>query len=310
MKFMKKLFALLLVAILAVALCSCGSKNVVAPNSEQYAKGNDGYSFYDRNAAESPASDEKMSPSDPSASEDYSRKIIKTQYLTLETLSFDAGMAKIEQLVKEYGGYFSSSEVSNGSSLRYYDYYSSSNRKAVLSIRVPSESLEQFTAAVSGNFNVLSSRLSTEEITDMYYDLQAQLKAYKDQETRLLALEDKANTLQELLTIENQLTNVRSSINYISSRIQYYDKAVDMSFVNITLYEVEEYQEVDDPTYGERVGEAAGGSWVAFAEFFGDLFVGILWTLPFIILAAGITVLVIVLVKRHNKKTKSGTENK
>lgn len=310
---MKKAISIFIALIFVVSLCSCGASKSESSSNGYYQTNGKYYS--------SPTSDaisKEYSASDRSSSgesmesytdaDDYSRKLIKTQYMYLETLSFDAGIDIINRLVGNYGGYYSSTEISNGNSLSYS--YRSRSRTAEFTVRVPSAELEKFISDLSEQFNVLSSRLSTEEVTDTYYNLKAQLNSLLDQEARLIALEEKAGTLQELLTIDSKLTEVRSSINYVSSRLQYYDKAVDMSFVYITLYEVEEYEKVDDPTYGERVGKAAGGGWVAFAEFMGNVFVVFLWALPFILTAGVITAAVVIIVNKTNKKKNAAKEEK
>ncbi len=149
---------------------------------------------------------------------------------------------------------------------------------------------------------MLSSRLSTEDVTDTYYDLKAQFESLKQQEARLEELRAKAATLSELITIDDKLTSVRSNINYVSSRMQYYEKAVDMSYVNITLYETTEYVQTSEPTFGERVGKAISDGWAAFLTFFRVVIIVFLTVLPFLIVGGGIAAAVIVIRKRTKSK--------
>ena len=246
----KRVIAITFALFVVFALCSCGesarpySVDSITPsnsmkNTSALAAGE---SYY---GGDSYSSDSQVYENETS---DYSRKIIKHQNLYLETLEFDKGLEDIEILVGSYGGYYASSEIST----------SGSTRRATLSLRIPSSKLDEFVSGItkSETFNIRSTSLSTEEVTETYYDLKAQLDSLMDQEARLNVLMDKAANLSELLTIENKLTSVRTQINSVSSKIQYYDKAVDMSFVNITLYEVKEYIPDDPPTYFERVALA------------------------------------------------------
>lgn len=292
----KRVIAIAFALFVVFALCSCGASSrpdSVDSFTPSYSMKNTsaistGESYY---GGDSYSSDPQVYENETS---DYSRKIIKHQNLYLETLEFDKGLEDIEILVGSYGGYYASSEVST----------SGSTRRATLSLRIPSSKLDEFVSGItkSETFNIRSTSLSTEEVTETYYDLKAQLDSLMDQEARIKALMDRAATLSELLTIENKLTSVRTQINSVSSKIQYYDKAVDMSFVNITLYEVKEYIPDDPPTYFERVGEAIGGAWKVFASFVGDIFVGILWAFPFILVIGGILVVAIIVSRKRFKK--------
>ena len=301
---MKKFFCLVIAALMAVMLVSCGNKGASSINPSS------GY-VADRESANAPTKEyvTDVDYAGDNSAEEYSRKIIKTQNLSLETLEFDEGVKTIEATVEKYGGYLSSSEIANGTSIRYY--YSSSSRTASFSVRVPAEMLDGFVKEISEKFNVLSSRLSTEEITDTYYDLKAQYDSLKQQEERIEEMMKKADKLSDLITLDNKLTEIRSKMNYVWSRIQYYDKAVDMSFVNITLYEVQKYAEVQDPTYGERVGEAAGGGWSAFVSFMGEIFIGFLYVFPFLLISGGVAIAVIFIIKGIKKKkaNKSNGDN-
>ena len=288
---MKKFISILFVFAIVFALCACGAGSGTPIDGtwpRDYSP-----SYEEKNSSGSAASDTDYAPKDEN---DYSQKLIKTHYLTIETLDFDKGTGTIAELVSKYNGYFSSSNVSN-----------SGSRTANYTIRVPSTSLEQFVKEVSGSFNVLSSKLSTDDVTDTYYDLKAQFDSLKQQEARLEQLMTHAETLSELITIDDKLTSVRSSINYVSSRMQYYEKAVDMSFVYITLYETKEYEKMDEPTFFERVGTAIGSGWTAFIAVVGDIFIGLLYAFPFLIIPGVIIGVVLFVYYRNQKKKKNNS---
>jgi len=290
---MKKIVLVMLALVFAFALCSCGnsSSNVVEwDNSPSYAN-KSSFEVVDKNTT---AVDTDYASKE---ADEYSQKLIKTQTLVLETLDFDAGTDKIAELVSKYDGYFSSSNVSN-----------SGLRNATYTVRVPADTFENFVKEISNSsFNVLSSKLSTEDVTDTYYDLKAQLNSLEQQKERLEALRAKASTLSELITIDDKLTSVHSNMNYVSSRMQYYEKAVDMSFVNITLYETKEYVQMSEPTFGERVGEAISNGWSAFLSFIRLVVIVFLTVLPFLIVCGGIAVAVIIVNKRKKMKKSAKT---
>ena len=63
------------------------------------------------------------------------------------------------------------------------------------------------------NASVLSKKLSTEDITTAYYDLEAQLESLLEQQARIEKLMDEATNFSYLLELEDKLTSIRMHIN-------------------------------------------------------------------------------------------------
>lgn len=303
----RRIIAVILVLVTAFALCSCAEGKQAAYRDDSTSiRPSNGAMYSDKTSAEGyPIQDTDGSEIMKSDVEDYTRKIIKHQYLTVETLTFDAALSKIDALVAELGGYYASTDISSGSTYGY-GYYSE-NRYAQLSIRIPENKIDDFVKAISSTdtFNVTRNSLSTEEVTDTYYDLKAQLSALMDQEARLTALMNEAKNLSDMLAIESKVTSVRKEINAVSSRIQYYDKAVAMSFVDIKLNEVKKYEPTKEKTFFDKVGEAFVGAWEVFASFLEGAFLVLLWILPFVLVLGGVAAIIIVVVIRNKKKKKA-----
>lgn len=304
----KRIIAVTFILALVFALCSCGASESY---TSDYINGKGsalpGKAYYDSPSSTSDMLWENESDNvQKSEGEEFSRKIIKRQYLTVETLTFDEALAKIYGYVEDLGGYFASTDISNNSIRGYY----SSTRRAALSIRVPEDKLEALVAKISSTdtFNIVRNSLSTEEVTDTYYDLKAQLDALMAQEARLTELMNEASNLSDMLLIESKLTSVRKEINSVSSRIQYYDKAVAMSFVSITLDEVEKYEPTKEKTFFDKVGEAFVGAWEVFGDFLQGAVIVFLWILPFVITLGVVAAIVIVIVLRNKKKKAKAKE--
>lgn len=306
----KRVILVILSLLFVFALCSCGAGSQAEPTSGVSVRNSGGGWYSDKATSaesyyEKPDGTPEIQPSD---GEEFSRKIIKRQYLTVETLAFDEALAKITGFVSDMGGYFAATDISNNSIRGYY----SNVRRATLSVRIPEDKLEAFVAKISSSdtFNILRNSLSTEEVTDTYYDLKAQLDALMAQEARLTELMNEAKNLSDMLTIENKLTSVRREINSVSSRIQYYDKAVAMSFVEITLDEVEKYEPTKEKTFFDKVGEAFVGAWEVFGEFLSGAVIVFLWILPFVLTLGVIAAIVIVVVLKNKKKKAKAKEQK
>ena len=273
---MKKIVALILMfCMLCLLFVSCGSNG--AANDAGYSKA-EGDIYYSESSEQSTST---TVVTDQKVEED--RKIIKTYNLSLETKKFEQDSSFIVSKAEELGGYIANSSVS-GNRL---SSESGGSRSARYTVRIPAASLDAYIEAVSQVCNVYSSSLTTEDITDSYYGIQAQLDSLVIQEQKLTAMLAEAKTLQEMITLDDKLTAVRSEINSLNYRLQSMDKSVNYSYVYINLTEVQEYH-VEEQSYFQKLGEAIIDSANNFIEVIGDIVIFLVWVLPFGIVLAGI----------------------
>lgn len=296
---MKKSISLLLVLLMALLIfASCGNSS----NSKSgYSSGilpssADGAGF-DKNTADEAYPDTLPAKDTSTALVDDTRKIIKTFRIDMEAKDFDKLTSAITAEVAAMGGYISDSTLTGGKTSDY-----AAVRRANYTVRVPSSKAEAFIERISGEGNVLRSTLSTDDITDAYFDYKARLDSLVLQEERLLAMLEKAATLDYMLQIEDKLASVRAQINSIHSQMQRMDKSVDYSFIYLSVNEVVKYQPVTEPTYFTKLGDAFAGAFAFFGDFFSSLLLGIVWALPFLLLAAVIVTVIIVLKRRRKAK--------
>lgn len=284
---MKKIIVLiLLLSTFCLLFTSCGSGDVM--NEIGKSEG-----FVDNDYEGGTTPDEVV----PDEKEEDNRKIIKTYHLSLETKKFDQDSAFIVSKVKELGGYVSESSVS-GNRLSYED---GGSRHARYTLRVPAKSLDAYIEAISEACNVYSSSLTTEDITDSYYGIQAQLDSLVLQEQKLNSMLAEAKNLQDMITIDDKLSSVRSQINALNYKLQNMDKSVNYSYVYINLSEVREYHK-EETKYIQKLGDAIVDSAKNFVDFLGNFVIFFVWVLPYGIMIAAIAILVIFLEKRSRKK--------
>jgi hypothetical protein len=206
------------------------------------------------------------------------RKLVYTGSMDLETKEFDESLAEILALVGENGGYVSSQEVS-GASMRYQG--SSYERTATLTVRIPSADFERVMTDVAGICNMTSQSMWVEDISDTYYDTQAHLDTLKLQEERLLAILEQATQLDDIITIESSLSDVRYQIESITAKLRRMDNRVDYSTLTLYLREVVEYSEQKTTvTFGERLAAAAKRGGAKISNFFQGLALWIVEDLP------------------------------
>ena len=221
---MKKTLSLLLAALLMFALCACGSADTaasapsaaydMATTEAAYPEAEEAAEYVGFAAAE----DALLNTGGGTAPEGMPEKLIYSASATVETTTFDETVEKLSALVAEYGGFVESSSI-NGSNYYTQSRGYSSERYASYVIRVPSNKFSTLMSSLSTLGNVPYSHTYTENITAQYYDTDARLTAYKTQETRLLEMMELAESVEDLISIEEKLTELRYKIESLQSTL-------------------------------------------------------------------------------------------
>ncbi|MCR5108576.1 MAG: DUF4349 domain-containing protein [Lachnospiraceae bacterium] len=322
---MKKRIYLLTACTLisALLLMACGSKSSDA--SESYTGSAAYEDSYERAYADEPAMEEAATDDyyesddiyetgnglvtdDPEGNRDVesnssSRKLVKTVNMTLETEEFDALIENVKNKIDTLGGYAESMNIS-GRSQGSYD-----TRTAYITARIPADKLVNFTESVSENSNVLSKNESAEDVTLNYVDMQSKVSSLKTEQERLNELIAEAEDIETLVALEERLAQVRYEIESYESRLRVMDNQVTYSTVYLDIREVTTYTPTvtHEKTLGERMSEAFNDSLVNISEFFQDLAVAIVGSIPALLILAVVVAIILLIVKlagRASKKKK------
>ena len=294
---MKKLTALFLSLLLVLSLAACGGSS----KATQAAPAD--YAMVEEVAMEAPAAMATgASNSLRGAGETGStalpenRKWVITVNMDAETEDLDGLMAGLDAEINALAGYVEDQEVYNGSS-----YASRRHRNASLTIRIPADRVEEFTAAVSGIANVVNTNVSRDDITLQYVDTESRVTALKTEETRLLELLAQAETMSDLLEIEARLSDVRYELESYSSRLRVYDNQVDYATIYLYISEVQEYTPVAEKTVWERIRDGFKSSIEGVTEGFVDFFVWVIANSPYLLVWAVVIAVAIVILKKLPK---------
>ena len=182
-------------------------------------------------------------------------KIIYSADATVESTEFDSTINALEALIDSVGGWVESSSV-NGANYSSISRGSKTNRSASYTVRVPNERFNDMMSSLSALGNVPRSHVYTENVTSQYYDTQARLSTYQAQEQRLLELLEKAETVSDVIEVENELTEVRYRIESLQTSLRNWDRRVSWSTIHLTVNEVSEYTPEAQKSYTERLKEA------------------------------------------------------
>lgn len=133
-----------------------------------------------------------------------------------------------------------------GIATRQHGYVSDSNNNALgatngsyaatLTLRVPAVNFQATLDALKAlTHTALTVQSSSQDITDNYHNLQAQLQAYQATRTQLTALMRQARTVHDALTVLNQLTQVNANIDSVQGQIMASANSVMLATVTVNL---------------------------------------------------------------------------
>ncbi|MPM48429.1 hypothetical protein SDC9_95154 [bioreactor metagenome] len=202
---------------------------------------------------------------------DADAKLIREAYISVQTTSFTDAVAALNTLVNQHGGYFEDAKVQSGG---YYD--ANAQRYASYTIRIPEESYEDFLNAAGNVGHVVSSSESSKDVGEEYYDTELRLKTLTTKQERLLALLDKAEAMEDIISLENALSDVQYQIEQYTSTLKRYDALVDFATIRLDLYEVVKVE--DDPGETASLGTKLAAAFRnGFSEFGDGMSSLILW---------------------------------
>jgi hypothetical protein len=138
----------------------------------------------------------------------------------------------ISKLAELLGGFVVSSNVFQSSS-------STSNRvatRASVSVRVPVESLDEaLEEIVKDAIDVREKRISGEDVTQQFTDLQSKLRNLEAAEEQLLLIMDQATDTEDVLRVFNDLRSVREQIEVIKGQMNYFQDSARLSLITVEL---------------------------------------------------------------------------
>ena len=131
-------------------------------------------------------------------------------------------------------------------------------------------------------------------------------------ESRLLALMEKASKIEDIIALENQLSQTIYEKEQLQSTLSGIDDKVDFSTVHINIQEVEKLTNAENPStgFGTRVKNAFSDSLYRFNIGIQNFVISLIYLAPFILLIGLLAFLVYLLTKKfklfENYKNKKG----
>lgn len=238
----KKTVVVVLVAVLAVTAGCAGFGN--DGGNEDYAGGNGNGNGGNGDAAgnggadngETSFSNEGGDARQAVASaQEIDRQLIRTADLEVTVDSYEAARTELTAEAEASGGYLSESDQQTRE--REFDNRTETWTTGTLTYRIPSESFDDFYETVEGTGNVTDASTGTEDVSDQLVDLEARLDNLETQRDRLRGLYEDANETQDVLSVEERLSEVQEEIERLEAKRESLRDRVAYSTVTVTLSE-------------------------------------------------------------------------
>ncbi len=207
------------------------------------------------------------------------KRIIKNGSLRLKVESTEKSVEKIKSIAQQYQG-----EIANVNLYRQGKNGLGGN----VTIKVP---VKQFEGALSAVKNVgdqiLSESVGSNDVTEEYVDLQAQIKNKKAEEETFRNLLERSGKLDDVLKVTREVARVRREIDQLEGRIKFMQSQTDMSTINVGLVEYEQVSNTPIKWKPARVAQQALHNLVLnVQQMINGIIVFAIATLPVLLLVA------------------------
>ncbi len=159
------------------------------------------------------------------------RIIIKNATLTLTTADPAAKINEITTFAESIGGWVVSSTATV-----FTNSAGEQVTRGSIIVRVPAEHLTQSMDRIKENtVRVDAENITGQDVTQDYVDITSRLNNLKSSEAQLQTIMSRAETVEDVLAVQSELTIVRSEIEVLQGRINYFDEAAAFSSIRVDL---------------------------------------------------------------------------
>lgn len=238
------------------------------------------------------------------------RKIIKDGVLTLRVEDVALGIARMETIAAQSGGYAIETTT---------DYRDAARRSATVKMAVPVANFEAALERVrQAALAIESESASGTDVSGEVVDLRAQLANLEATSARVRSFLDQAKTVEEALKVNAQLTELEGDIAQRKGRLEYLEQRAAFSTITVTLTEptpdwTPTATATPWPTAtpvpwrpGETVRDATGAAG-RLGRGLGDLFIWLaIVVLPFGLVALGALAAFVWVIRRFGGRSGGG----
>jgi hypothetical protein len=151
--------------------------------------------------------------------------------ISVKSGSFDTSLASVRSLVELEQGYVS------GTDAQANPITNDQIRTGVISFMVPATKFDETIDALSKMGKVQTEHISGNDVSLQYVDLHSRLANEEAQRDAMLALLAKAQTVEQIIQVQNQIGSITGQIEQLKGQIQYIEHNVAFSTITVQITE-------------------------------------------------------------------------
>ena len=189
------------------------------------------------------------------------KKIIKDGRLSLRVSDLENSKVRVDTIVQHHGGYYANEKLINT------DWETSYH----LNIRIPSENFTRFISDIeTGDGEILIKEINARDVTDQFIDLETRLENKRNYLKRYNDLLLKANSIKEILEIEEKIRALEEEIESATGQLKYLSDQVDYSTLDLTISTQKnfKYSPENRDKFTERLKQSLSKGWFGLVDFF------------------------------------------
>lgn len=184
------------------------------------------------------------------------RRVIRTAELSVETDTPEVAVGKLTALANAKGGFVVSSETS-----RSNDSDGAETVSTTLVFRVPAGAFDEALAVVRAlGTRVSSEKVTGQDVTEEYVDLEARIHAQRAVEEQYLGVLKDARTIPDILAVQQKLGEVRTEIERAEGRRRFLENQTNLSTITVHIARHLAAIDTSGPGFGRSVREAGHDS--------------------------------------------------
>ena len=241
-------------------------------NGEAKYEAKPGSSNFQQEDRSSGSADEELKAKKSVVSET-KKKLIRTGRLDLKSQHIQKSKNRLDQALKSLDGYYDNEQFSKS---EYEFRYS-------LKVRVPAKNFDRVLQVIDGGGDeIVSKDIQTKDVGAEYTDIETRLKSKRAYLARYEQFLTKANSMDELLQIQEKIRALIEEIESQEGRLAFLDDQVGYSTLNIELYKTISHPEISSEELGfwEKAKNSLAIGWTGVVM----LFLGLLSIWPLLLI--------------------------
>lgn len=226
------------------------------------------------------------------------RMIVRTAELSLVVQDTEESVTQIKGIVGTLGGYVVSVKL----------WRDQDQLRGSITVRVPAEVLDD----ALNRFKAIAIKVqresgSSQDVTEEYSDLSAQLRNLEATEQELLELlrtvREKTGKAEDILAVHRELTQIRGQIEQLKGRMQYLERTSAMSAVTIEL--IPDVLARPIAGTGWRPSETVASALRALVQTLRFLVAAVIWVILYVLPVALLVLLPFLALRAFWRRRKS-----